>query len=164
MVVFFDIDGTLVDDATQIIPESTVQAIRLLQENGHIAVINSGRPYTHIDPRVRAMNFQGFVCGCGTEVRYRDRWLSRHHPEPQVCRYVRDCVRQCNMQVVYEHRDGMLLLDGRWSSHPACVQESGRMARRGFTVRQLDSLPEPEFMKFVTLDSPPGCPGFLEFS
>ena len=30
MVVFFDIDGTIVDNETQIIPESTVEAIRLL--------------------------------------------------------------------------------------------------------------------------------------
>ena len=33
MVVFFDIDGTIVDIETQIIPESTVEAIRLLRQN-----------------------------------------------------------------------------------------------------------------------------------
>ena len=44
MVVFFDIDGTVVDNDTQIIPDSTVEAIRLLRENGHLSVVNTGRP------------------------------------------------------------------------------------------------------------------------
>ena len=33
MVVFFDIDGTVVDYETQIIPESAAEAIRLLKKN-----------------------------------------------------------------------------------------------------------------------------------
>ena len=42
--VFFDIDGTLYDrtDKRQV-PESTKNAIRLLQENGHLAIICTGR-------------------------------------------------------------------------------------------------------------------------
>ena len=51
MVVFFDIDGTVVDNDTQIIPESTVEAVRLLRKNGHLPVVNTGRPYGHVDPR-----------------------------------------------------------------------------------------------------------------
>ena len=32
MVIFFDIDGTLIDNATQIIPESTLRAVKALGE------------------------------------------------------------------------------------------------------------------------------------
>ena len=43
MVVFFDIDGTLVDFKTQIIPESTIRAVKKLKENGiHTAVDTCG--------------------------------------------------------------------------------------------------------------------------
>ena len=63
MVVFFDIDGTLIDDRSQQIPVSTVRAVEKLRENGHIPVVNTGRPYAHIDPRVRGMAFSGFICG-----------------------------------------------------------------------------------------------------
>ena len=59
MVVFFDIDGTVVDEETQLIPESTVRAVEKLRENGHIAVVNTGRPLSHIDPRVRQLDFSG---------------------------------------------------------------------------------------------------------
>ena len=42
MVVFFDIDGTVVDYETQIIPESAAEAIRLLKKNGHLPIVNTG--------------------------------------------------------------------------------------------------------------------------
>ena len=57
MVIFFDIDGTIVDDGTQIIPRSTIESVEKLRALGHIPVVNTGRPYSHIDPRVRAMAF-----------------------------------------------------------------------------------------------------------
>ena len=157
MVVFFDIDGTLVDDETQIIPESTVRAVEQLAENGHIPVVNTGRPYTHIDPRVRAMAFQGYVCGCGMEVRYRGQWISRQHPAPEVCTLVKQAVRQCNMQVLYENRDGTILTDGIWSSHPGCQREAARTLKRGKKVMEIESQEKPEFMKFVTLDGRENC-------
>ena len=53
MVVFFDIDGTVMDYETQIIPESAVEAIRLLKKNGHLPIVNTGRPIGHVDPRVQ---------------------------------------------------------------------------------------------------------------
>ena len=69
MVVFFDIDGTLVDDDTQIIPDSAAEAIKQLRRNGHTPVVNTGRPYSHIDPRIRAMDFAAWICACGMEIR-----------------------------------------------------------------------------------------------
>lgn len=157
MIVFFDIDGTLVDDRTQILPDSTVRAIHALRENGHIPAIATGRPFTHIDPRVRALPFRGFVCGCGMEVRFEDRWLLRNQPDTALCTYVRDSIRECNMQVLFEQREGAILVDGQWSSHPGCVMESQRMAKKGVPIVELDSLPEPHFMKFVTLDGLQNC-------
>ena len=40
--IFFDIDGTLWDDKQQI-PDSTVEALRMLKENGHYLFLCSGR-------------------------------------------------------------------------------------------------------------------------
>lgn len=154
MVVFFDIDGTLVDEQTQLIPPSAVRAVERLGENGHVAVVNTGRPFSHIDPRVRGMAFGGWVCGCGMEVRLGDRWLVRRAPDMALCRYVRDTIRECGMQVLFETADGAILTDGSHSVHPAAVQEASRMRAKGFRVQQIDSLPEPKFMKLVTYDGP----------
>ena len=48
-IVFFDIDGTLVDGPTHQIPQSAVEAIRKLRENGHLAFINTGRTLVSIE-------------------------------------------------------------------------------------------------------------------
>lgn len=154
MVVFFDIDGTIIDEESQIIPESAIRAVEQLGKNGHLAVINTGRPFSHIDPRIRNMAFGGWVCGCGMEIRLNDSWLVRRHPEPELCRYVLDAVRECRMQVLFETNDGAMLTDGALSTiHPAVVREASRMRKKGFTVCDIDARPEPVFMKLGTWDS-----------
>lgn len=62
-IVFFDIDGTLIDDATQTLPESALEAVAALRRQGHLAILNTGRPYSHIDPRVLQGTWDGCVCG-----------------------------------------------------------------------------------------------------
>lgn len=150
MVVFFDIDGTLVDYESQIIPESTIRAVKKLKENGHIPVVNTGRPYTHVDPRVRTMDFSAYICACGMETVLNGQWLSRRKPTAEWCRYVRDSVRECKMFVTYEADGGALLLDGDFSDHPMPHNEARGMRSRGFKVLEIDSLPQPEFIKFCT--------------
>lgn len=152
MVVFFDIDGTIVDYETQQIPESTVRAVKALRENGHIPVVNTGRPYSHIDKRVLELDFAGYVCACGMETVLDGKWLSRCKPDLELCRYVRDSVRACDMYVTYEADGGALLLDGRWSLHPQALYEADGMLRKGFSVPQIDYLPQPEFIKFCTYE------------
>ena len=63
--VFFDIDGTLWD-FHNVIPESTVRAIRALRANGHYAFICSGRARAYIThPDLFAIGFDGLVAACG---------------------------------------------------------------------------------------------------
>lgn len=154
MVVFFDIDGTIIDNDSQVIPESTVGSIRKLRENGHIPVVNTGRPFTHIDPRLAAVDFAGFICACGMETVLDGKWLSRCKPEPELCRYVRDSILACDMYVTYEADGGALVLDGRWSDHPLAQHEAKGMRGKGFPVPEIDSLPRPEFIKFCTYEKP----------
>jgi len=154
MVVFFDIDGTLIDDATQIIPDSARRAVEQLGKNVHLAVINTGRPYAHIDPRIREMPFRGWVCGCGMEIMLDGTWLTRRLPEEALCRWVVELVRRTRMQVVYESREGAIWLDGELSRHSFIAREAEAMAKKGFSVGQIDDLPWPEFMKLVTFDGP----------
>ena len=149
MVVFFDIDGTIVDNATQIIPDSAIRAVERLRENGHIPVVNTGRPYAHIDPRVREMAFSGWVCGCGMEVLLEGTWLHRDHPSPELCRLVRDTARDCGMQALYEPAEPGVFTDGQWSRHPLIQKETRQMAGKSFFVRPLED-GKPRFLKMVT--------------
>ncbi len=157
MVIFFDIDGTIVDEGSQIIPESARRAVAALRRNGHIPVVNTGRPYSHIDPRVRAMDFSAYICGCGMEILLDGQWLKREHPSIEVCAAVRDAVRDCKMQVLYEADGGAILTDGPQSTHPLAQREVRLMRAKGFAIREIDSLPEPKFLKLVNFETEESC-------
>lgn len=151
MVVFFDIDGTIVDNKTQIIPQSAIRAVEALRAAGHIPVVNTGRPFAHIDPRVREMAFSGWICGCGMEVLLDGHYIHRAEPTPELCRLVRDTVRDCGMQALYEPAAGAVYLDGDYSVHRSVQKEAARMKEKGFEVLPLDE-ENPQFLKLVTFD------------
>lgn len=157
MVVFFDIDGTIVDEPTQQIPPSVARAVTKLCENGHVPVVNTGRPYSHIDPRVRAMDFQGWICGCGMQIILNGECIRLDVPTLEVCEYVVRSVRECNMQVLYETMEGEMLTDGEYSRHnPIVLQEAANMRAKGFTVCDIDTMPTYRFFKGGIWDGP-GC-------
>lgn len=72
-IIFFDIDGTLVDPATGKIPDSTREAMARLHEKGVLLCIATGRPTAslpdlsglHIDA---FCTFNGSLCYAGKEI------------------------------------------------------------------------------------------------
>lgn len=73
-VLFFDIDGTLVDQRG-IMSDSTRQALGRAQENGHKIVLCSGRALFQIDPWLRALGFDGIISAAGACVTSGDSVL-----------------------------------------------------------------------------------------
>lgn len=66
-IIFFDIDGTLVPDGDSgTVPESTKEAIKKVRENGHLTFINTGRTFINVNPNIKELGFDGYLCGCGT--------------------------------------------------------------------------------------------------
>ena len=151
MVVFFDIDGTIIDDKTQIIPDSAVRAVARLAENGHMPVINTGRPYSHIDPRIKAMAFRGYVCGCGMEVKLEDRWLYRRKPDSALCAFVARQADRFGILPLYEGDDGTVMYELRCREQPFIHEELTRMQEKGFGVYQRKE--HPDFMKFISFSN-----------
>ena len=70
--LFFDIDGTLVDEHTHHIPQDAVEALHQARRNGHLLFINTGRPYSHIIDEVKQVGFDDYCCGCGSEIILED--------------------------------------------------------------------------------------------
>ena len=67
-IAFFDIDGTLTSEINGSIPDSTIQSIRKARANGHLMFINTGRCFQNVEERFRSIGFDGYVCGCGTNI------------------------------------------------------------------------------------------------
>lgn len=79
-LIFFDIDGTLVTEngGKRIIPDSTHCAIKELQNSGHLCFVNTGRALSEIDQTIQALQMDGYVCGCGTNILYHNEILFAH--------------------------------------------------------------------------------------
>lgn len=67
-IAFFDIDGTLTSEIDGSVPASAKEAIRKARENGHLMFINTGRCMQNVEQRFREVGFDGYVCGCGTNI------------------------------------------------------------------------------------------------
>ena len=63
--VFFDIDGTLIDNNFKV-PKSTIKALKELRENGHLAFICTGRAKAMVPEDLMELGFDGIVGACGT--------------------------------------------------------------------------------------------------
>lgn len=78
MLIFFDIDGTLLVNPFDPMPESTVRAIKVARENGHICMINTGRSRKLVGDDITGQTeFDGLLLGCGTMITYRGEILMR---------------------------------------------------------------------------------------
>ncbi|MCM1496211.1 MAG: HAD family hydrolase [Bacteroides sp.] len=105
-ILFFDIDGTiLTEDGTRTIPDSTRRAIAGARAKGHLAFVNTGRVYLNIEPMIRELGFDGYVCGCGTNIYYQGRELLRNRIPKEICRETVTVTRACRMAVLYEAAD-----------------------------------------------------------
>ena len=162
MVVFFDIDGTVVDYETQIIPESAVEAIRLLKKNGHLPIVNTGRPIGHVDPRVQKLDFSGWICSCGMELILDGEMIYKDYPSPEECKQILDLAHRCRMAIQTEGHDS-LLFDADMPYHPLGLREAERLAAQGLRVEPIQDAADLQFIKFVTYDTP-GCDreGFIQ--
>lgn len=73
-LVFFDIDGTLIDQKHNL-PVSAVKAIRQLRKNGHLAFVNTGRSLAVIQSEIFDIGFDGIVASCGASIHLGDKTL-----------------------------------------------------------------------------------------
>ncbi len=81
-IAFFDIDGTLTSEIDGSIPESAIAAIQTARAHGNLMFLNTGRCFQNVEPRFLEVGFDGYVCGCGTNI-YCDKkevfYISQNH-------------------------------------------------------------------------------------
>lgn len=90
-IIFFDIDGTILSHRTLEISDNTKDAIKRLQDNGHLAFVNTGRTLGEIGQEILSLNFDGYVYGCGTHIIYKEEEL--HHvsiPSEAIPQLIKD--------------------------------------------------------------------------
>jgi Cof subfamily protein (haloacid dehalogenase superfamily) len=101
-LIFFDIDGTIWDEHMQI-PESTVPALKQLQQNGHKIFLCSGRARGNIcSSRLLDIGFDGIVAACGNHIEMDGRILYENILTPEMTEKVIHVLEACRMPIVLE--------------------------------------------------------------
>lgn len=103
--VFFDVDNTLWD-FHNFIPDSAVRAIRALRENGHLALICTGRARGFVrDPALLGLGFDGIISGCGTLIEYGGETLFYYRMDRELALRTVETVRRFRFKPILEGRD-----------------------------------------------------------
>ena len=96
--LFFDIDGTLLAGGIPgYIPDSTIEALKQAQANGHYIFINSGRTYGFMPEAIKEFPFDGYVCGCGTEVIFLGKTLYHYDLDEDLKHSLQSILEECKM-------------------------------------------------------------------
>lgn len=135
-IIFFDIDGTLIDDTTKQMQESTREAIRIARENGHICMINTGRTRRLVTPdTIGQVTFDGYLLGCGTMAVYHDEVLYHKTLDRKLSARILESLRKYKIDA---------LLEGREQNFSDAAEnmytESFRRFAAGYAGRHYDTL------------------------
>ena len=103
--LFFDIDGTLLDNRTESIPESTLQALEQARAHGHYLFINTGRTYQSLPEKIKQLNFDGYMCSCGAQIVFRDEFLFEAHLSLERGKQLIKKMYECNILAAIEAVD-----------------------------------------------------------
>lgn len=106
-ILFFDIDGTLTNEKTGMIPKSTKQAIKQAQANGHLVFINTGRPRSSIEKKIIDLKPDGYVCGCGSYIEYHGEVLLKSTLPKKQCQEIVNVLKENHISAVLEGADSL---------------------------------------------------------
>ncbi len=100
-IVFFDIDGTIYM-YNKGIPKDTIQAIKQLRENGHIAVICTGRTKSIVFSEILNIGFDGIIAGAGTYAEYNGEEIYRYVLDKDLLNETVDAMKKHNIMAIAE--------------------------------------------------------------
>lgn len=155
-ILFFDIDGTLLTAPPFSVPESTKLALKKAREQGHLLFVNSGRTLGMISPLIRELDFDGYVCGCGSQIYMHDQLLFSSTVPHELCRKTIAVLRECRVAAFFEQPSG-ILYDG--DSPVSCMDVEHLKDRVkavdlcGFPRRQAESFTFDKFLAFLQEDT-----------
>lgn len=105
-IIFFDIDGTLIENGGKMMPESAKEAIRIARANGHICMINTGRTKRLVGEDVTGqVEFDGLLLGCGTEIEYQGKSLMHKTLTLEESGRILDAMKKYHVDGVLEGHD-----------------------------------------------------------
>lgn len=113
-IVFFDIDGTLLDE-NKVIPDSTKMAVRLLQEKGIHTVIATGRVPKMFYWIQKELNIDSFVSMNGQYVMFAEQEIYANPIKPELLQSISTLTANKGHALAYCSHDDFKVSEG---NHP----------------------------------------------
>ena len=108
-ILFFDIDETLLSHKTFTIPESTKNALKKAKENGHLIFINTGRTKSLIGDDIKELEFDGYICGCGTYIEVDNKVLYNNIVNEDKYNAILESLKKYELKAVLEGVDAIYI-------------------------------------------------------
>lgn len=108
-IVFLDLDGTIISHETNEVPESTIKAIELLKENGHIPVIATGRVPCLFDGIDTRLGIDSFIAANGRIVEHKGETIRNQTMDKDVVKKLVRMAYDSGYDVAFENRDNYVL-------------------------------------------------------
>ncbi len=106
-VLFFDADGTLIDNMTKQVPKSAVHVLKKARELGHKVYMNTARVPCLIRQLRDVFKLDGYICGCGTTVYMDDKLIYEHKLELDKANVIKQLLIQHNLECLVEGREAL---------------------------------------------------------
>ena len=112
-IVFFDVDGTLIDWVRGISDptEMTRESIKKLQENGYLTFISTGRPKNLINESLKELNTDGLICSNGAYVEMNNEVLVNESLENDKLTKLLDYLEELNIEYMLESQEKNYILN-----------------------------------------------------
>ena len=147
-IAFFDIDGTLTSEIDGSVPADAASAIRQARNNGHLMFINTGRCMQNVEERFREVGFDGYCCGCGTNIYCtKDNtlqeilYVQQNH---SIVAEILDEARKYPLDILFESKQEVCFD----MVHPPLTQE-GIKQYNAFAARHYDMSHNPDSADFT---------------
>lgn len=145
-ILFFDIDGTILSERTHIISENTKKALEKARQNGNLIFINTGRTIAELDEQILALNVDGYVCGCGTYIKYHNDILLNYELPEKLQKSVYEDITRYQLDACLEGLE-FIYLDEQ-SSNPVIIDLWKKMLQNKLPLKHFNSSPI-SFTKFT---------------
>lgn len=118
-LLFFDIDGTLIDCNQDIysIPQSTKNALNQLQKQGDLTFLATGRCKCFIVDGVMNYPFDGYVTCNGAYVEYKGKAVYKKVVSAEAIQKTHELCKKRNMVYYFEGNDCIYVLDKTNKKH-----------------------------------------------